>query len=131
MGVRFPSVASTAIVNATLVTTAETVVATTPPLNLPLDFALVFLLFYFNGTTGATVTGVQYRLRRGTTVAGALVPAAFGSLIVGAAAQMTSSSFYVDTPGAVAGQQYSLTLTQVGATGNGSMTDVCIAAFVL
>ncbi|SRR6266849_4145419 len=129
MGVRFPSVASTTIVTVS-VPAAETVIVTTPPLNISLDFAQIILLWYVLLTSGTGTTSLVYLLRRGTTTAGAL-------LNVSAIDQTTAgnntrrSGVYVDTPGAVAAQQYSLTLAQTGLTVNGTVLDVCMIAFAL
>ena len=65
MGVRFPSVATTTSVGVLPATGAETVVATTPPLNIPLDFAQVLLFWWFVGNTGAGTVGLVASIRRG------------------------------------------------------------------
>lgn len=131
MGVRFPSVQSTTIQNATMVTTAETVLATTPPLNLPLDFAAVFLFAYFLVTIGTAGTQIQYRFRRGTTTGGTQLQVALPLSIVTAGVAFTGTLVYFDTPGAVAGQQWSVTANVISATGNTTVNDVAIIAFVL
>jgi hypothetical protein len=132
MGVRFPSVRTNVIVNANLVTVAETVIATTPPLNLPLDFADILLLAYFViNPVGASTTSVSWRIRRGTTTAGAQVMVSPGSTPATAGVFFSTSMQYFDTPGAVAGQQYTLTCNQNAATANGTVVDVFLAAFVL
>lgn len=130
MGVRFPQVSSTTIQTASIPTT-ETLVGLSPPLTISLDFSLIIILGYVNWTIGTNGTAMTVRLRRGNGVSGAAV---LGTPIVNtfAAATSLSTQFcYVDTPGAVAGQQYSLTLQQTAGTGNGSANDVCIIAFAL
>jgi hypothetical protein len=130
MGVRFPSVATTTILGTLPSNGAETIIATTPPLTIPLDFAQVILLWYFLGNSGASTSALLFLLRRGTTVAGTLINVSSGSLVT-AAAGVRFSGVYVDTPGAVAGQQYSLSEIGVGTTGAGITNDVCLIAFAL
>src|SRR5229473_2284251 len=116
MGVRFPSVATTTVLGVSIAG-GETVMCTTPPLNIPLDFAQVLLFWYcilLSNTTGTTVT---WRLRRGTTTAGALINVPQTNP-TGAAVQLMFSGCYIDTPGAVAAQQYSLTCVLAGGGGN-------------
>ncbi len=131
MGVRFPFVASTTIANATLVTTTDTVVVTSPAINLTYDGALVLLLWFIRLASGVGVTAINYSLRRGTLVSSPIVTVATISVPESASAAVMRSSFYVDTPGIVANQQYSLTVAQIGATGNGSVSDVALAALLL
>jgi hypothetical protein len=130
MGVRFPSQASNAILNQPIVTTAQTICCITPPINLPLDFALVLILWYYVVTLGASTNSVTVRIHRGTTTAGAVLntPTNFAAT---ASTIVSSSGCYFDTPGAVANQQYSLDIAQVGATGNATVNDVAMLAFVL
>jgi len=109
---------------------AEAVIATTPPLNISLDFSQIIVIWYFVLFTGATTTSLIVLLRRGTTITGTLVNVSLGDGVA-AGVNLRRSGVYVDTPGAVAGQQYSLTLTQTGATGNGALNDVCLIAFSL
>ena len=131
MGVRFPSVSSNVLVSGVLVTTAETVICTTPQLTLPLDFAQVIILFFCALTTGVGTTNINWKIRRGTTVAGAVVAGPGVNLTAAAGTNPYVSGVAVDVPGAVAGQQYSLTLTQFAATGNGAVDDAVMLAFAL
>jgi len=131
MGVRFPSVASTAIANALPATAAETVICVTPPLTIPLDFAQIFLSWMAAIQSQTGTTTLQMRIRRGITTAGALVGAALWSQQSGAGNNALMSGFYVDTPGAVGGQQYCLTCAQNTATVAGTVADVSLIAFVL
>jgi hypothetical protein len=131
MGVRFPSVQTSTFVGPFPASNAETVVLVTPPLNLPLDLATVFIqwLLAFAGGTG--VTSFQYRLRRGTTAGGALVTAGIQAMAATAGVNNFHSGVYFDTPGAVAGQQYALTVQQFTATGASTFNDGSMLAFVL
>lgn len=130
MGVRYPSVQSNTLVNASVGINTETVVVTSPPLNIPLDFATVFLVWFMLHTVGTTAVTTQYRLRRGTAITGALInvsqaiTAVAGNIILG-------SGCYFDVPGAVAGQQYSLTCIDPASTVAGAIQDACLLAFAL
>jgi hypothetical protein len=79
---------------------------------------------------GAGTTGLSAIIRRGTTTAGALVTTG-SSVLVTAASVASLSGCAPDTPGAAAGQQYSLTLTGTGTTGAGTTNDVVLMAFSL
>lgn len=132
MGVRFPSAAAAQQAgNITVGQNVETIVATSPPLNIPLDFAQVFLFWCVNWLTPASTTGYFWKLRRGTTVSGAQLNITTTADAVAAATQVFSSGCYIDTPGAVAGQQYILTLTTVAATATGTSQDAMLIALVL
>lgn len=129
MGVRFPSVQSNTIVNVNFAS-SENVICTTPPLNIPLDFATVLLFWYLTMTSGTGTTNITPLIRRGTGITGTIIN---GNTNDNTTAGNTTrrSGVYFDTPGAVAGQQYSLTMTQIGASANGTILDVCLIAFAL
>ena len=130
MGVRYPTAFSTTIAGSPPASGAETVVCISAPLTIPLDFAQVLLFWYVSLTTGAGTTSLTWRLRPGTTLTGATINQAFG-FVVTAATQTQASGCYVHTPGAVAGQQYALTLQGTGTTGAMSVNDVCLLALAL
>jgi hypothetical protein len=130
MGVRLSSVSSNTLLTATLTQNTETAALTTPPLSLPLDNAQVFLFWYLTGSAGASTSGMKASVRRGSGLTGTIINAGV-FLLVGAAGNFLVSGTYIDTPGVVAGQQYTLTATQSGATGAGSFLDGCFTAFVL
>lgn len=131
MGVRFPTVATNTFIGPLPATNAETIVLQTPPLNIPFDFAQIFLMYTGSISGGTGTTSYQYRLRRGTALAGALVQAGAASIqaVVGGVTDCTR--VYFDTPGAVGGQQYILTVQQIGATAAGVWQDGALLAFVL
>jgi len=132
MGVRMPSVASTTIVTATLVAATEAVVVTSPPLNIPFDFSLVLLAWYVEWLSGNVAGLTAFRIRRGTTTGGTQVNVNNTGITTPAAAQhFIASGFYVDTPGAVAEQQYSVTATIPSASSSGTVDDVSLLIFVL
>jgi len=128
MGVRFPSVFTTTSLGVLAANGAETIIATTPPLTLPLDFASVFLHWWFAGSSGNGTTGLSVAIRRGVTLAGTLITAA-AAVLVTANNIVNVAGCFVDTPGAVAGQQYTLTLTGTATTGVGTTLDVCLFAY--
>ncbi len=132
MGVKNASVFSNTIVNASIATTVETIVVTTPPINQPLDGALVLLFatVYVN-PIGAAASTILIRFRRGPLVTSPLVNVGVLGTTVTAGGIVAPSAAYFDAPGAVAGQQYSLTVQFQLATGNSTIVDVFLAAIVL
>lgn len=131
MGYRNPFASTTALVTNTLVTTAETVVLTTGPLNLSVDTAQVLLFWWCVITAGTGVNGMTPRVRRGSTTAGQLVNVNNVIAPANAGGNAYVAGVYVDTPTSSAELQYSLTIVQSGATGNGSVVDGCLTAMVL
>ncbi len=130
MGVRYPSVAVTGPGAAYPASGAETVILTTPPLNIPLDFAQVFLHWYIVYGVGTSTTGITMRLRRGTTTGGTLMNTGNLVQVTGGTGVIVSGCF-VDTPGAVAAQQYSLTIAGTATAGAGTYGEGCMLAYAL
>lgn len=98
----------------------ETVVTVLPPIAVT-GGNFVDLAGLVDITAGAGVTGMTVSLRRGSTVAGALVQA-LGPFAVTAATRVQQSFSWADVQVAdVNNQQYVLTVTQTGATGNGNV----------
>jgi hypothetical protein len=110
-----------------LVTTAETVIATLPGLSTHGPDDKIVLEGLASILAGTATTSVQLRIRRGTTAAGAQVGGT-ATLVLAAAATGTAGIQVDDTPGEVAGQQYVLTAQQVAATGNGSASGASLQA---
>jgi hypothetical protein len=132
MGVRFPSVASNTFIGPLPASNAETVVLTTPPINEPIDNAQIILMWVANILAGTATTSLVFHVRRGTTAVGTSVGVAGGWVVTLAAGQDgNSSGWYFDFPGIVAGQQYSLTVSQTAATGAGTWIDGALLAMVL
>jgi hypothetical protein len=131
MGVRFPSVATNTFIGPLPANANETVVLTTPPLTLPLDGATVILPWMAYLTTGTGTTSIAYRIRRGTTTAGVLLNQNPWFFTSGPGNGLTVGGWYFDTPGAVAGQQYSLTIVQSAATAAAVWGDGALMAFAL
>ena len=131
MGVRLPSVFSNTFVGPLPANATETVVLTTPPINQILPGAAIILLWSFALIIGASSTNIAFRLRRGTTTAGALVNVAGFQSTCTAASGFATGGMYQDSPGEIAQLQYSLTVVQLAATGAGTFTDGSILAMVL
>lgn len=131
MGVRLPSVFSNAFVGPLPASVAETVILVSPPISEPIDNAQILIFWACSILPGTSVTAHQFRVRRGNGITGALVTASVWTDATTAAISTTSAGVYFDAPGAVAGQQYSLTVVQGGATGAGTFNDGCILAMVL
>lgn len=130
MGVRFPSVASTTILGSIGAAGAEIVIITTPPINEPIDNAQVLIFWAAWVSVGTGISSITARLRRGTTVSGTQVNV--NGLQQGTAGQtQLYTGVYPDNPGVVAGLQYSLTMSAIGATGASTTNDACILAMVL
>src|SRR5260370_39032327 len=130
MGVRFPSVSSNTIIGSPAAA-AETIIATSPALTIPLDFAQVLLFWFILLTIGTAGNAVTLRLRRGTGVTGAVVNIGGGATTAVATNVVALSGSYADTPGAVAAQQYTLTAQIAAATAVSTVTDVSLIAFSL
>lgn len=125
MGVH-QSTVSSKVINATTVGgSAEATVVVSPPINLPLDNALVIILWEVVITYGAAQTQCFYVLRRGTTSGGTQVNGGSPITIV-ASTTVRMTGLYFDTPGVVAGQQYNVGANANGAGGVGSVQDVSI-----
>lgn len=131
MGVRFPSVVSNVIQNTVLVTTAETVVAISPPFSPPLDSAVIIVLANVVIQAGTGSGNSSLRLRRGTTTAGALLNVGAAPMATSTVFPLSGSVFYFDIAPSAAGQQYCLTALQGGASGNGAVSDAFIMVFAL
>jgi len=131
MGVRFPSVASSTFIGPLPASAAETIILTTPPISEPVDNALVNLFWCANILAGTGTTALVFRIRRGATLTGAVVGAGPWTHTLAAAASGILSWADFDGPGVVAGQQYTLTISQTGATGAGTFNDGTLVAMIL
>lgn len=119
-----------ATVNTTLVTTAETVVATVSGVSTGRALN-VQVRGWAQLTTGTNTTAVTPRIRRGTTVSGTLIDEG-NPITIGAAAGSTED-FDIDVTdeGAdLASASYVLTLEQTGASANGTCLQAGIEAYV-
>lgn len=113
----------------TVVTTAETAAITSEGVSTAVGGEEITISGVINITTGVATTQVVVRVRRGTTVAGTAIGETEPQTIAAAA---TGNIFFefVDTPGEVAGQQYTATVVQTAATGNGTINNAAITIMV-
>lgn len=114
-------VVNTSATNVTLTTTSETVIISSGLLTMPFQTARAVIKAWAQLTTGAATTTVTPRVRRGTAVGGTLVGEA-NAITIGAAAG-SNEQYFIMASEARAGEesvQYSLTLEQASATGDGT-----------
>jgi hypothetical protein len=117
----YPNFASGAV---SVVTTAETVVGTTRAVGSGYAGCVFSLEFMLDFLTGASVTGVTWRIRRDSVTGTAVLT---GPVIAAAAATQLPRMAVAATDsitGEVASQIWVLTVVQTAATGNGSATNV-------
>ncbi len=123
---------STAIVNATLVTTAATVIASTPIIEVPRDSDSAIIMAWCNITTGAGANAVQPQIVRGVLATSPVVAGANdinAGVTAGTRQEWNIMGF--DAVSLLATVQYSLVFTQEAATANGTVNQVMIAAFFI
>lgn len=114
-----------------LVTTAETAVLTftIPPENQAASTGLgIYLNGTFNFTPGTGTTAVVLRIRQGSGTGGAVVGVPFSTPVTAAVANSTAECTVNDPVDVyLAGNTYTLTAQQVGATGNGTAAQALVA----
>ncbi len=130
MGVRLASAYTTTIVNAAPANGVETIIATTPPVNLTLDNALVLMMGYILGSVGAAATSINWKLRRGNALTSALINISGNDTQV-AAALFGRTIIYFDSPGISADLPYSLTFTVNGGAAAAVITDVFLGVLIV
>lgn len=108
---RYTSV--TPALGGTTANTAETVIATSPPISGGRSGLAVTIDATAAIVVGTGGTGVTYRVRR-TGLTGAQVGDAF-SVAAAAGAVAPLGRYWIDTPGDIASQVYVLTATQNGS----------------
>lgn len=129
MGYRLGS-AQTKTIIASPALAAETIVATTGPVNPPVDTALILLFWFAELTIGTSGTALNIRIRRGTALTDTLINV--GQARTVAAGNLISlCGQYFDTPGAVAEVQYSLTAQVTAGAAASTFTDVFMMALAL
>lgn len=118
-------------VDTSLVTTAETVVATLTGVSTNRYGQTVSLRGLVTLTTGTNTTGVTLRLRA-DSLTGSVIGEAAADAVEAAAGSVESHEIYGEdsAPGEVQGKTYVLTVAQVGASANGSATQASIEAEV-
>jgi hypothetical protein len=115
----------------TLTTTSETVIISSGLIAVPYETARVLIFACAQLTTGTGTTGVTARIRRGTAVGGTLVGEANVEQIK--AAVGNTEPFFIlasDEQSPAAAVEYSLTLQQAAATGNGTALRAGIVVLV-
>lgn len=129
-GIRQTAITVTAT-DATLTTTTEGVAVSSGPALVPSETANVCVIAWAQLTTGAATTTVTPRIRRGTTTSGTAVGEA-NAITIGAAAGSNEQYHMMacEARSGVATVEYSLTLEQASATGNGTVLQAGIAVFV-
>ena len=113
-------------------TTTETVVVSSGPVRAPVPTFRAHVQAWFQIATGAGTTGFTPRIRRGTATSGTLVGQAISMIIVAAAGSQEMQ--FIDVVEERAGEasvEYSLTVEQGGATGNGTVLQAAISVEIL
>lgn len=114
-----------------IVTTAETVLATVGKIDTPGPGMRVDLHGLVQLLVGTGTTGVTLRIRRGTDATGTLIGEANAETAGFTAGSTTAFVIdVVDTPGELAGASYVLTVVQTGASGNGTASQAELEATV-
>jgi hypothetical protein len=131
MGVRLPSAGNQVLQNALPANNTEVIVLTSQPINISLDFQQVLIFWYISIQAGTSTASIGVKLRRGATTAGLLLNGANAGITLAAGQAQNLTGCWIDTPGAVAGIQYSIGLVQTGATGAGTMLDQSILVMAL
>jgi hypothetical protein len=113
--------------NVTIVTTTETAVITSDAIVKAKSTSSYYVHGWAQLTTGAATTTVTATLRRGTDATGTVIGEANVTTIGAAAGSNEEFSVAaIDSPGDVSRQQYTFTLDQASATGNGTALQACI-----
>lgn len=101
-----------------------------PPLNVPIDNAIVFLFWSFEVDVAAGGNSIEIVLHRGDSTTGVLIQdLALGPWAPGD--NRHEAGCTVDRPGVVAEQIYTLGAAMGGATANSPIADVRIIALML
>lgn len=117
--------------NVTLVTTAETVIISSGPVTIPNDAVQAVILAWGELTTGAGTTAVTPRIRRGTLITDPLVGEANAENIKAVAGSVEAFFIMVVETLTVRDKiQYSFTLQQTAAAGNGTVLQASILVLV-
>lgn len=124
--------ANSSSVDVTLVTTAETIIISAPRIAVPRQSVFAFVLALAKLTTGVATTTVTPRIRRGTVIGDPIVGDAI-AITIGAAAGSTEQFFTFAGEELVgrADVEYSFSLEQAAATGNGTALQAAILVLLL
>jgi len=115
----------------TLVTTAEGVVITSDPIAPPYDVVQAVILAWCQVTSGAAVTALTPRIRRGTLITSPLVGEANAEQLK-VAAGSTEPMFIMVAEDLIrlASVQYSFTLQQTGGAANATVLQASIVVLL-
>jgi len=106
-------------------------VITSPLVTIPADAVQVLIWAWGQLTTGASTTTVTPRIRRGTTITGALIGEANAEDVKAAAGSIEPYMIMLTEDVTQEDRiQYSFTLQQAGATGNGTVQQASILVLV-
>lgn len=106
--------------NQTVVTTAETAIATLPGISLNDASESIYLRGSAIITIGTAGVTAELQVRRGNGITGSIVSVS-KPVTVTAAAVAQLAVECIDTPGHLAGGQYTLTVTVASASGNSTV----------
>lgn len=115
-----------------LVTTTETVVVTTPRVKIPVVTCRAVIRAWFQFTSGAGTTGITVGIRRGPLVTDPVVGERNTLTISTAAASSEEHGICVSEElQNQEGVEYSLTVAQFAATGNGTILQAAVEVEIL
>ena len=111
-----------------LVTTAETTVLSISNVNTGGAEGTVMIMGSVYVAAGAGTTDIYVKVYRGATTAGPIIGTILDQTVAAGSSHVIPFDI-VDNPGEVAGQEYIVTVTQIGATGNGDVHLVTASGF--
>lgn len=125
-------VAATTVTNVTVTTTTEAVAISSGPVKVPYATCRVAIKGWCQLTTGTATTTVAAAIRRGTAITGALVGEANATEVKAAAGSTEEFIIMVSEDRATVDTvEYSLTVLQASATGNGTVLQASIEVEIL
>lgn len=129
MGMRYSVVN---LANTSLVTTAETVVATLSGISMQRPGQTICLRGALTLTTGTNTTNVRLRVRE-DSLTGTIVPSDPNDAVEAAAGSIETHEIYVEhaPTGEVANKTYVLTAIQTAASANGTASQASLVAEVV
>lgn len=107
--------------NVALVTTNETIVVTSPPCRVNRQSAVFLIIAFVEVLAGTGTVSLLPRIRRGVTLSDPIVNEP-NNVIADVVASASNQVFFfaMDTGTNITEQQYSLTIAQTAASGNGT-----------
>lgn len=115
-----------------VVTTTETILATSPQIKVPVQTARVLVKGFCLINPGTGATALNFALRRGTAVTGTRIDNNLTRGLAGAAGTVEEAAVQaLDSVNNVESVQYVLTCKQTAATGNASVDEAVIEVEVL